>query len=70
MTDDDRYEISVLAEALHTARLAYEAHCMMNTSEDPTKRAQGFVALQLARAEMVEAEAKLNAALARIAAKA
>ena len=68
MTEDQRYEIAVLAEDAHQKRERFQWLGMMNTPPAGTpEAAQSRVEYEIARAEMLEAEAKLNRAMRAIA---
>lgn len=67
MTDDERYEITVLAEALETARSRYECMKLSNTPTDPDERVRSSIAYHLAQTEYLEAQATLFKVQQRIA---
>lgn len=70
MTEDEKYEIAVLATDLDEKRRAYDAHAMMNTPTDPVEREKSMIAYQLVVTEYMEAHAALRRAQFRIANKA
>lgn len=69
MTDEERYEIAVLAEALETARHRYEMMGISNTPTDPDERVRSAIAYSLASTEYLEAYGALTRAQHRIASK-
>lgn len=67
MTDEERYEISVLAEALEIASQRYEMMRLMNTPINPDERVRSAIAYRLAQTEHEQALAQLVRAQQRIA---
>lgn len=67
MTEDDRYQIAVLAEAAHLARQRYECHQMMNVHGDPEKARAQAIAYAIAKTEFMQAEHELRTAQSAIA---
>lgn len=60
MTDDQKYELAVLAEAAEIAKLNFRCHAEANTPTDPTEAVKARIAYEIAKTEFFEAEAKLN----------
>lgn len=66
MTEDERYEIAVLAEAYHDARERFRALEQMNRPTDPDKARQATVDLEIARVELTEAFSLLQRAQMKV----
>jgi hypothetical protein len=62
MTEDQKYEIAVLAEDAVNKRLAFESHQLANMATDPQKQIQQGIAYRIAQTEWLEAEAMLRRA--------
>lgn len=62
MTQDEKYEISVLAEDYESKRIIFQCRGMQNTQTDYEKRTRQAIDYHIAEAEMNEAFNRLQAA--------
>ena len=70
MTEDEKYEIAVLAEDLESKRAAFHMHQMLNTSGKTGEELTDMgIAYHIAHSELIEAEARMKRAKVRIAQK-
>lgn len=66
MTEDERYEIATLADALAEAQQRYKGLAETNQPSDPDKAREQTIAYYLAQSEMIEARNRLTSAQARL----
>ncbi len=63
MDEAKRYRITVLADALHDKQNRYHMLGLANTPTDPAEARKARIEYALARAEYLEAQAELDAAM-------
>jgi hypothetical protein len=66
VNEDERYEISVLADALYEAQQRRDALALSATPADPEKARRAFIEYRLAQAEAIEALNRLERAIVKL----
>jgi len=66
MTEDQKLEISMLATEARRLQTILDCHLATNIPADPIKAEESRAALEIARAEWLEAEVRLHVAQGRI----